>query len=197
MKRLLAVMMSGFLVYAVPAGAVVVGNPSGAMGKGEISLGLESERFEDVFDTDEVCSQRYLAKMSYGLTGFMDVFARIGSGALNVMPEGSAAGSGFTGDSRIALGGGVRAETARVSGLGGCRFFTTVQWLQFNSAGEFLRELRHKDYTWEERLETSYRWREIGAAFGVSRAFKKVAIHGGLAFTRITSPRSAVHLPTA
>jgi hypothetical protein len=155
------------------------------MGKGGISLGLESERFEDVFESDEVSSQRYLAKLTYGLAANIDVFAKIGTGALSVIPAGATPESQFTGDSRVAVGGGVRLESRRMPSLWGCRFFSTLQWLQFDSDGEFLRQETHKDYTWEERLETSYTWREIGAAVGLSRAFEKATVYGGLAFTHI------------
>ncbi|GEM_PF-1735249 len=185
MKQLVAFVVSGFVLWGAAAEAVVVGNPGGVIGKGEIALGLESERFKDAFESDEVRSQRFLAKLTYGLTRNIDVFAKGGTGALNVDSPGVTNTSGFEGDSRMALGGGVRLESGAVPSLGNSRFFTSVQWLQFESRGEFVRRETYKGWTWDERLETSYRWREIGAAFGLARSFEKVSVYTGLAFTRV------------
>ncbi len=186
MKYLMALGVSGLVLWSAAAGAVVVGNPGGAIGKGEIALGLESERFEDAFEGDEVQSQRFLAKLTYGITRHIDLFAKAGTGALNVSPATVMSGSGFEGDSRVALGGGLRIESGVMHSLWNSRFFANVQWLRFESRGEFVREQTHKDWTWEERLETGYQWREIGTAFGLSRAFEKVSVYTGLAFTRIS-----------
>ncbi len=186
MRHLAAIVTTGFVLWAASAEALVVGNPASVIGKGEISLGLESERFEDAFGSDEIQSRRYLAKLTYGLTGHMDLFVKAGSGALNVSPLGLTASSVFEGDARMALGGGARMESDALPSLWNVRLFTALQWLQFDSNGEFLRQQTHKGWTWDERLETSYAWREIGAAFGMVRSFEKLSVYSGLAFTRIS-----------
>lgn len=185
MKHVLAILVLGCMIHAT-AEAVVVGNPCEAVGRGEVVFGLGSERFEDRFEGDLVRSQRYLAKLTYGVADRVDVFARLGTGSLNVIPEVASSSSEFSGDAQLAFGGGLRAETGKSPKLWGCRFFASLQWLEFDSEGEFLREETYKDYTWEERIATAYAWREIGAAAGVSRAFEKMSVYGGVAFTRIS-----------
>jgi len=186
MRSLLAVAVVLWMIHGAPVEAVVVGNPSAANGRGDLALGLESERFKDRFDRDEVRSQRYLAKLIYGLTDHVNLFAKGGTGALDVTPGTDDGSSDFEGDSRLAIGGGVRFETHRLASLAGCRLFTVLQWLQFSSEGEFLREHTYKDWTWEERIETCYRWRELGAAVGLGRDFRKVSVYAGLGLTRVT-----------
>lgn len=186
MRYLLTLVVSVFILRGTPVEGIVVGNPCEAAGAGGIALAVESERFEDTFDRDEVRSQRYLAKLTYGLAPRLDVFVKLGTGALHVSPEGESSSSTFAGDAQLALGGGVRAETSRFRSLGGCRLFTSLQYLQFTSEGEFLREETHKDWTWDERLVTSYDWREVGVSAGLCRAFGKGSLYGGLAFTHVT-----------
>jgi hypothetical protein len=153
----------GVLLVSAAAQAYTLGNPMGSTGKGKLSVSAEYE-FQDreltgAFSTE---SARYLLKASYGLSQWLDVFAKGGVAGLDV-PYGDAK---FVGEERLAWGAGARAALLRLPVLR-AEVFTCAQIFGYRTRGSVDQQMSDASETWTRRLSSEYIWWEYGGALGI------------------------------
>lgn len=157
------VLVVAMLLVGTAAQAYTLGNPMGTIGKGKLSVSAEYE-FQDRELPGELSTEsgRYLLKTSYGLSPWLDVFAKGGVAGLDV-PYGDVK---FAGEEKLAWGAGARAALLRLPGLE-AEVFTCAQIFGYRTRGSVDQEMTDGSETWTWRQSSKYIWWEYGGALGV------------------------------
>jgi hypothetical protein len=169
--KIFLVAVAAFLILgAGVAQAGVLGNPTGTMGRGNVSLGMEYDYRKGLTDNEvavgseadgevEFLSHRYLARAGLGAFDWLDLYFRIGAADLG-FPGETVADADFRGSTRFAYGGGLAMrlfETDKEDGVN-ARMLFSAQALRFSSHGT-MRTLVYNDVY--EVFENKYTWNEI------------------------------------
>ncbi len=163
----LALMVSGSGI----AQAGILGNPTGTMGRGNASLGLEYDYRRGLTDDDvavgsaaggdiEFLSRRYLARAGLGATDWLDLYFRIGAADLG-FPADNPGDPRFAGSTRFAIGGGLAVRPFEIKDVRGFDASAIVvgQGLRFSSYGNAKSPIPNtpdsyvayrNEYTWNE-----------------------------------------------
>lgn len=152
------------------AQAGILGNPTGTMGKGNASLGLEydyrrglttNETAIGSIDADELGfrSNRYLARAGLGVTNWLDLYFRIGAADL-YFPQDEPGDPRFAGSTRFAVGGGFSLRLFETDREGvNTKAILVAQGLRYGSHGNMRVPIEktsdavrayHNEYTWNE-----------------------------------------------
>lgn len=163
------------------ASAGILGNPSGTIERGNVSLGLEYDYRRGIIGDDVAVgtdprgeilfrSQRYLARARLGAFNWMDLFLRLGAADLYFPPE-SRGEPRFAGSTRFAIGGGFTLqffETNYEEDQLNARLLLTAQALRFSSHGSIKVPIPNTPDAYT-MLRNEYTWNEIDA--GLMLAF--------------------------
>lgn len=181
------------LMLGNAAQAGILGNPTGTMGKGKASLGLEydyrrglttNETALGSFPSNEMGfnSNRYLARAGLGVLDWMDLYFRIGAGDL-YFPRNEPGDPTFYGSTRLAVGGGFSLrifETDR-EGLN-ARAVLIGQGLRYGSHGNLRVPIENTSDSFRA-YHNEYTWNEIDAGFLLAFTTPPVAPGKNLHFT--------------
>lgn len=151
------------LLFSTSAQAYTIGNPVGATGSGKLVMSLEYEYQDRQLPGNlPTESMRYLAKASYGLTSWLDLFAKGGAADLEIpMHEVT-----FASDQKFAWGAGARATLLRLP-IWRAEFFSCGQIFNYHSRGRVDQEVTDSPQTWTRSLNTKYIWWEYGGSLGI------------------------------
>jgi len=160
---------AAFAAWTGTAASGILGDPTGTIGRGSVSLGIEYDYVRGVTENDDAVgtdpageveyrTQRYIARAGLGAFDWLDVYFRIGAADLG-FPADSPGEPRFAGSTRFAMGGGLKArlfETGDPERLS-ARALLTTQALRFSSHGNIRFPVTgdtykafHNEYTWNE-----------------------------------------------
>lgn len=170
--KIFIVTVAAFLILGAGiAQAGVLGNPTGTMGRGNVSLGVEYDYRRGLTDNEiavgtdpngelEFLSQRYLARAGLGAFKWLDLYFRLGAADLS-FPGETVQDEDFSGSTGFAIGGGLALrlfETHNDQGVNARALFS-AQGLRFSSHGSMrflvptttdVYRVFENDYTWNE-----------------------------------------------
>lgn len=153
----------GMLLMSTMAQAYTLGNPMCATGEGKLAMSAEYEyqkrKLADSMPTESI---RYLVKASYGLTPWLDMFAKAGAAGL-VIPLQEVR---FDGEDKFAWGAGARATLLRLP-IWSAEVFSTAQVFSYRTRGEVDQLVTDSPQTWTRRLNSKYIWWEYGGSLGL------------------------------
>lgn len=165
MKRMMlcVTMLLASLLAGSLAQAYTVGNPVAAAGTGKLAVSAEYE-FQDreLPGSLPTESKRYLIKASYGVTSWLDLFAKGGVAGLEIPLQGA----NFIGEDRFAWGAGAQAILLRVPSWR-MELFSTGQVFSYRTRGQVSQVMTGYPVIWTRQLDTKYVWWEYGGALGV------------------------------
>ncbi len=157
------ILASGLSLLSAKAQAYTLGNPMGATGKGKLLVSAEYELQDKKLPVSlSTESARYLLKASYGLSPWLDVFAKGGIAGLRIPMESVT----FVGENQFAYGGGARATIVHLPGWR-AEIFTSAQLFGYSTEGSVNEQITDASGTWTRRLDSEYVWWEYGGALGV------------------------------
>lgn len=163
------------------AQAGILGNPTGTMGRGNVSLGLEYDYRRGLTDNDVAVgsdsdgqvkfrSNRYLARAGLGAFEWLDLYFRIGAADLG-FPVQSIGDPRFAGSTRFAIGGGftVQLFDTENSDRMSARALLVGQGLHFTSNGNMNFPVPETDDAYQA-FHNEYSWNEldIGLMFALT-----------------------------
>jgi hypothetical protein len=157
MKLTFLAVLVASLVLPSLASAAGVGNPASLVGKENYGFTLEVEDQHKVIEGDPVESRRYLGRVIWGATDWMDIYARLGASDLTVHAAGSPV---FRGSEGMTYGGGFTARFLEmyeppITGL------FSIQALSYYSEGEIAVPMAEGEDSWVEKYDNRYRWSEL------------------------------------
>lgn len=151
------------LLMSSMAQAYTVGNPMSATGEGKLTMSAEYEHHRrELLDDMSTESARYLVKASYGLTPWLDMFAKVGGAGLDVPLKDVR----FEGDNKFAWGAGARATLLRLP-VWNAELFSSAQMFSYHSRGVMDQLVTNAPQPWTRSLDSEYIWWEYGGAMGV------------------------------
>jgi hypothetical protein len=171
--KIFVVAVAAFLILGAGiAQAGVLGNPTGTMGRGNVSLGVEYDYRRGLTDNEiavgtdpdgevEFSSNRYLARAGIGAFDWLDLYFRIGAADLG-FPGESIGDDDFSGSTRFAIGGGFNLrlfETHNDQGVNARALFS-AQGLRFSSHGNMRFKVPNTTDVYRV-FENEYTWNEI------------------------------------
>jgi hypothetical protein len=164
------VVATALMLIGGAAQAGILGNPTGTIGKGNTSLGLEYD-YRRGLTTDETAigsypfselgfrSNRYLARAGLGVTNWLDLYFRLGAADL-YFPAKEPGDPTFTGSTRLAIGGGFSLRLLQTDREGlNAKILLIGQGLRYGSNGNMRVPIEgssdafkafHNEYTWNE-----------------------------------------------
>jgi hypothetical protein len=180
--RSLVVVVLALMVFGSGiAQAGILGNPTGTMGRGRASLGIEYDYRRGLTDDDvavgsdasgdvEFLSKRYLARAGLGATDWLDLYFRIGAADLG-FPEDNPGDPRFAGSTRFAMGGGFTLRLFEADNDEGfnTRALLIGQGLRFSSHGNAKSPIPNTTDSFTA-FRNEYTWNEIdtGILFAVT-----------------------------
>jgi len=171
--KIFVVAVAAFLILGAGVSqAGILGNPTGTMGRGNVSLGVEYDHRRGLTDNEitagsdpdgevEFTSDRYLARAGLGAFDWLDLYLRLGAADLG-FPGESVGDMDFNGSTRFAIGGGLALrlfETRNEQGVNARALFS-AQALRFGSNGT-MRFPVPKTSDVYTVFENEYTWNEI------------------------------------
>lgn len=151
------------VLASATAQAYTIGNPAGAAGTGKLHVSAEYEfQNRELPGSLPTESHRYLVKGSYGVTSWLDIFARGGVAGLEIPFQDSR----FVGEDSFAWGIGGRATVVRFPRWRS-EIFSTGQVFTYRTRGRVDQQVVNSPETWTRQLNSKYIWWEYGGALGV------------------------------
>lgn len=171
-KIFVAAVAAFLILGAGVAQAGILGNPTGTMGRGNVSLGVEYDHRRGLTDNEiaagsdlngelEFTSDRYLARAGLGAFNWLDIYLRLGAADLR-FPGETVADEDFNGSTRFAIGGGLALrlfETHNEQGVNARALFS-AQALRFGSHGTMHVPIQNTPDSYTV-YENEYTWNEI------------------------------------
>jgi hypothetical protein len=153
----------GMLCMGSMTQAYTVGNPMSATGVGKLAMSAEYEHHQrELADDMNTESARYLVKASYGLSSWLDIFAKAGGAGLVIPLENVK----FDGDNKFAWGAGARAKLLQLP-VWKAELFSSAQLFSYRSRGVVNQLVTDAPQSWTRSLSSEYIWWEYGGALGI------------------------------
>jgi hypothetical protein len=145
------------LVLPSLAAAGGAGVPASLVGHENYGFTAEIENQKKEIENDPVESRRYLGRIIWGATDWMDVYARLGASDLTVRAAGSPV---FEGSEGMTYGGGVTFRFLRMNQPDLHGLFS-IQALSYYSEGSIVVPRSYDGDHWVEKYNNRYRWNEL------------------------------------
>jgi hypothetical protein len=167
MRLTFFVILVACLVLPSLAAAAGVGIPASLVGKENYGFTAEVENQKKEIEGDPVESRRYLGRVIWGATDWMDVYARLGASDLKVRAAESPA---FEGNDGMTYGGGLTVRVLDTDDPDITGLFS-VQALSYYSKGSMVVPETYDGDIVVYKYDNRYRWSEI--QFSVLAAWER------------------------